>query len=111
MLLTRQLLAGRELRRRGDRTRLEACRAYRRQAGGDSQEVAPPDTDGGETCCEDLQLAVADTRSTHERVSFYFSLGSSASLTPSPKNVNESIVIAIAIDGNTQRCQYERMYC
>ena len=41
----------------------------------------------------------------------YFSLGSRASRTPSPKKVNESMVTAMAIDGNTQRCQYERRNC
>ena len=35
----------------------------------------------------------------------YFILGSRASRTPSPKNVKESMVIAMAIDGKTQRCQ------
>src|SRR5215510_11236951 len=44
-------------------------------------------------------------------VNAHFILGSSASRTPSPKNVNDSIVIAMAMDGNTHRCQYERMNC
>src|SRR5207244_13530076 len=78
---------------------------------GRTQEVSQPHAAGGEGRGKKLHLAVGDVRSTHERVSFYFSLGSSASLTPSPKNTNESMVTAMAIDGNTQRCQYERMYC
>src|SRR5207302_8462585 len=38
MLLFRELFSGRELRRRGDRTRVEAGGAHRRQAAGDYQE-------------------------------------------------------------------------
>jgi hypothetical protein len=35
----------------------------------------------------------------------HFSFGSRASRTPSPRNVNDSIVSPMAMDGNTQRCQ------
>ena len=68
------------------------------------QEVAPADPDGLEALGEEIHLLVWNAHGWCPPVS-YFSLGSSASRTPSPKKVNESMVTAMAIDGNTHRCQ------
>src|SRR4030095_14611232 len=71
------------------------------------QEVSPAYSDGVETLGEEMQLGVRHSQWRDVRCPpvDYCSLGSSASRTPSPKNVNESMVTAMAIDGNTQRCQ------
>src|SRR5262249_7468110 len=73
----------------------------------------PPDARSGQPRGEQVHLRIGDRGSLHEILlsGCYFILGSRASRTPSPKNVNASMVIAMAIDGNTHRCQYERMYC
>src|SRR4026208_1968442 len=77
------------------------------------QEVAPADPDGLEALGEEIQLGVRNSQWRHGVSSCwgYFSLGSRASRTPSPKKVNESMVTAMAIDGNTHRCQWERRDC
>src|SRR5215470_16015142 len=111
MLLLRELLAGSQLRRRGRGPGVEARHAQRRQAGGHPQEVAAPYPDRAKTRRQQVQLLVRDMRNSHAQSPRYFSLGSSASLTPSPKKVNDSMVTAMAIDGNTHRCQYDLMYC
>src|SRR5206468_10605496 len=74
MLFLRQLFAGRELRGRRRRTRGEASGAHRGQAGGDPQEVSPPHADGGETRGQKIELAVGDTRNSHERLSLTISV-------------------------------------
>ena len=109
MLLLGELLAGRERRRRGHRRGVEAGGAQGGEAGGDLEEISTADASGAQALGQQIQLCIGDTRDASSVTSLlrnaYFIFGSSASRTPSPKNVNDSIVTAMAIDGNTQRCQ------
>src|SRR3989449_4726005 len=84
---------------------IEAGRAHGGEARGDLEELAPADADGPQALREQVDLRIRDPWGLHGSGLLHFSLGSSASRTPSPKNVNDSMVTAMAIDGNTQRCQ------
>ncbi len=108
VLLAGELLARGELRRRRDRPGVEAGRAQGGEPGRHFEEVAPAHAGGTEPLGQQIHLRIGDRGSLHGGLlswDSYFILGSSASRTPSPKNVNESIVIAMAMAGNTHRCQ------
>src|SRR5262249_47356063 len=117
-LLLGELLAGGGPRRlRGLGLGGEAEPAEGGHRADDLEEAAPAHADRREAGGEEIQLGIRERprRNPHEQSSCdlrgYFSLGSSASRTPSPKKVNESMVTAMQIAGNTQRCQYERRNC
>src|SRR5262249_39757434 len=106
-LVLGELLPRRGPRFRGLGLRQEAEPAQSGHGADNLQKIAAADADRRETLFEQVQLLIRNTHRFHPPVkgSAHFILGSRASRTPSPKNVNDSMVIAMAIDGKTQRYQ------